>query len=187
MLYRYRYNELVEIEKENERRRQEEELKRQEEERRREAEEKRRQEFERKKRADYWHNLMNNPDVSNQEKGRIFEEAMSELFERLGYNSDLTRATKDGGIDIVLYKDGKKYFVQCKFHKNNIGVEPVKQLWADKDVYGADKVIMLTYAGISKDAKNYINMINKNRKDGNLYIHFNINNILNLYEKADKM
>ena len=130
---------------------------------------------------------MHDPNVSNLEKGRIFEEAMSELFEKLGYKSDLTRATKDGGIDIVLYKDGKKYFVQCKFHKNHIGVEPVKQLWADKDVYNADKVIMLTYSGVSKDAKDYIDRINKSSTNGNLYVYFDIRNILNLYQKADKM
>ena len=186
-LYRHEYNKLIEKEKEIQRRKKEEELRKREEERRRQAEEKKRQEFQRKQRLEYWRNLMHDPNVSNLEKGRIFEEAMSELFEKLGYKSDLTRATKDGGIDIVLYKDGKKYFVQCKFHKNHIGVEPVKQLWADKDVYNADKVIMLTYSGVSKDAKDYIDRINKSSTNGNLYVYFDIRNILNLYQKADKM
>jgi len=43
-----------------------------------------------------------------------FEQKIADMFTRLGYRTEVTGGANDGGIDVVAYKDGKKYFVQCK-------------------------------------------------------------------------
>jgi hypothetical protein len=43
-----------------------------------------------------------------------FEQEMARMFTALGYWTEVVGGVNDGGIDIVAYKDGKKYFIQCK-------------------------------------------------------------------------
>jgi restriction system protein len=43
-----------------------------------------------------------------------FENEIAKMFRLLGYTAEVTGGANDGGIDIVLTKGGKRYFVQCK-------------------------------------------------------------------------
>lgn len=43
-----------------------------------------------------------------------FESEIADMFQRLGFKAERTGGANDGGIDVVAYKDGKKYYVQCK-------------------------------------------------------------------------
>lgn len=43
-----------------------------------------------------------------------FEGLVANLFRKLGYQAYQTPPSKDGGKDVILFKDGKKYFVECK-------------------------------------------------------------------------
>ncbi len=43
-----------------------------------------------------------------------FEQKMADMFAKLGYKTEVVGGANDGGIDVVAYKDGKKYFIQCK-------------------------------------------------------------------------
>ena len=43
-----------------------------------------------------------------------FENAIAELFRKLGYKVKQTPYSNDGGKDAILLKDGKKYLVECK-------------------------------------------------------------------------
>jgi ssDNA-binding Zn-finger/Zn-ribbon topoisomerase 1 len=45
---------------------------------------------------------------------RTFEDAVAELFRELGYFVEQTPYTNDGGKDAVVWKDDKKYLVECK-------------------------------------------------------------------------
>lgn len=45
---------------------------------------------------------------------RDFEVFCGQLYSFLGYRSFVTKATKDGGKDIVLFKDHEYIFVECK-------------------------------------------------------------------------
>lgn len=61
---------------------------------------------------------------------RQFEAIAGEAFRRRGY-AVLENATDgaDGGIDLVLRKDGEKFCVQCKQWKaRTVGVKPVREL-----------------------------------------------------------
>ena len=43
-----------------------------------------------------------------------FEDAIAELFRKLGYEVKQTPYSNDGGKDAILFKDGNKYLVECK-------------------------------------------------------------------------
>lgn len=43
-----------------------------------------------------------------------FEVEMANMFTALGYRTELTGGSGDGGIDVVAEKNGKRYFIQCK-------------------------------------------------------------------------
>ena len=43
-----------------------------------------------------------------------FEKYIAQLFEHFGYSAATTPYKRDGGIDIVLYKNGVQSYVQCK-------------------------------------------------------------------------
>jgi hypothetical protein len=64
---------------------------------------------------------------------RDFEKLLAELLARLGYEIELQRGTKDGGVDIfALKRDGvfgkHRYLLQAKRWTDAVGVEPVREL-----------------------------------------------------------
>jgi restriction system protein len=62
---------------------------------------------------------------------RQFESLIGEGFRRRGFSViETTQAGPDGGVDLVLHKDSKKFFVQCKQWKaSKVGVKPVRELF----------------------------------------------------------
>jgi len=61
---------------------------------------------------------------------RQFESIVGEAFRRRGY-AVLENAVDgpDGGIDLVLRKDGTKFYVQCKqWKQTKVGVKPIREL-----------------------------------------------------------
>ena len=63
--------------------------------------------------------------------GSEFERFVANVFQRQGYTAELTGASGDHGIDIILRKHGQVIAVQCKQWGNSIG-EPVL-----RDFYGS--------------------------------------------------
>jgi hypothetical protein len=45
---------------------------------------------------------------------RQFEDAIAELFRRLGYEVKQTPFSNDGGKDAIAWKDGRKFLIECK-------------------------------------------------------------------------
>lgn len=43
-----------------------------------------------------------------------FEEYVAELFQKLGYKTQVVGGKSDGGIDVIAVKDGVEHYVQCK-------------------------------------------------------------------------
>lgn len=63
------------------------------------------------KTLDYWMSL----------NGHQFENAVAAVFRNIGYSAQVSKQGGDGGIDIILIKNGEKTAVQCKAHKSPIG------------------------------------------------------------------
>jgi hypothetical protein len=51
--------------------------------------------------------------------GWQYENEVAKLFRQCGYNAKVTKGSGDGGVDIILKKDGITTYVQCKFYNSN--------------------------------------------------------------------
>lgn len=84
-----------------------------------------------------------------------FEKLVALVYEKRGYS--VTRrggANPDGGIDLVIEKDGQRSAVQCKQWKTwNVGVKAVREFLGALTDAGIPKGIFITLRGYSGDAK----------------------------------
>ncbi len=65
-------------------------------------------------------------------KPEEFEDYITELFRKLGYQTEKVGQTNDHGIDVTLKKDGQTSYIQCKKFITTIVSSP-----AMRDFYGA--------------------------------------------------
>ena len=93
---------------------------------------------------EYWNKL----------KGVALEFAVSDLLERFGWSTELTKKSGDGGIDLVIRKDEREILVQCKGHALNIGVGPIRDAAGVKALHKKD-FIVVGPSGFSKGAREF--------------------------------
>ncbi len=55
-----------------------------------------------------------------------FERIVAIIFEGLGYKTKVVGGSGDKGIDVVAYKDGKRFFIQCK-RKDQVPPKEVRE------------------------------------------------------------
>lgn len=84
-----------------------------------------------------------------------FEKIVALVYEKLGYA--VTRrggANPDGGIDLIIRKDGQTAAVQCKQWKTwNVGVRAVREFLGALTHEGIQKGIFITMRGYTGEAK----------------------------------
>ncbi len=61
--------------------------------------------------------------------GLRFELELARLFRALGWDATPTRASGDGGVDIVGKRAGVKFIVQCKNHRLPVGPSVARELY----------------------------------------------------------
>lgn len=98
--------------------------------------------------------------------GLEFEDEVEKIFIKLGYKTLRTKLSNDGGYDIVIEKDGKRYIVECKHHRKPIGVTVLRALHGVKG--SANGCILVSLNGCSKTAnefavQNEIQILDMNR------------------------
>ncbi|MEN3371175.1 MAG: restriction system protein [Verrucomicrobiota bacterium] len=78
-----------------------------------------------------------------------FEDLLGEAYRRRGYRVQETLGGgADGGVDLVLRKDGRTILVQCKRWKQSVPVQTVRELYGvliDRGVAGAKLVATTTF------------------------------------------
>lgn len=84
-----------------------------------------------------------------------FEKLVAFVYRRLGYTVNRRGgANPDGGIDLIIEKDGQRSAVQCKQWKTwNVGVKAVREFLGALTDAGIQKGIFITLCGYSGDAK----------------------------------
>lgn len=88
--------------------------------------------------------------------GWQFEHEVARVFRLNGFKATVTKGSGDGGVDIILKKDGYKAIVQCKHHQYPLSPEPVRALWGIKDDWGADEVIMVASSGLTSSSIEFV-------------------------------
>lgn len=85
-----------------------------------------------------------------------FENLVSNLFGKMGLETKLTRASKDGGVDAVAFDTrpilGGKVVIQAKRYKNVVGVSAVRDLYGTMLNEGASKGIIVATSNYGPDA-----------------------------------
>jgi restriction system protein len=112
-----------------------------------------------------------------------FEHLIRELFEKefssTGCEVKVTRASRDGGVDAVIFNPdpihGGKTVIQAKRYTNPVGVSAVRDLYGTVMNEGANKGILVTTSDFGPDSYNFA-------KDKPLVL-FNGGNLLHLLQK----
>ena len=85
-----------------------------------------------------------------------FENLVNNLFDKIGFDSKTTQASRDGGVDVVVFDPrpilGGKVVIQAKRYKNVVGVSAVRDLYGTMINEGANKGILVTTSHYGKDA-----------------------------------
>ncbi len=83
-----------------------------------------------------------------------FESLIINLFQKMGLETLLTRASCDGGVDCVAFDTrsifGGKVVIQAKRYKHTVGVSAVRDLFDTVQNEGASKGILVTTSGYCK-------------------------------------
>ncbi len=87
--------------------------------------------------------------------GTAFEREVGRLYQALGYQVRLTPGTADGGIDVVLERNGAVTAVQCKSYRKKVGVSVGRELVTSAKDIGADQMIIACTYGVSEPLKRY--------------------------------
>jgi restriction system protein len=90
-----------------------------------------------------------------------FEHFIQNLFDRLGFDTKLFRASGDGGIDCVAYDPtpirGGKYVIQVKQYTNTVPPTAVRDLFGTVHDQGATKGILITTSGFGPSSHEFAN------------------------------
>jgi len=90
-----------------------------------------------------------------------FESLITNLFEKMGLETRLTQASRDGGVDCVAYDSrpifGGKVVIQAKRYKNTVGVSAVRDLFGTMQNEGATKGILVATSGYGKASHEFAN------------------------------
>lgn len=98
---------------------------------------------------------------------RQFEEFIAEFYEEQGYKVELTKQTRDGGKDIILYTNGitgnHMYYVECKrFNQQHlVDVGIVRSFYGTIEADRATAGILITSSTFTKDAREYEKQIQR--------------------------
>lgn len=103
--------------------------------------------------------LAREPQLLYQLAARKFEELVAKLLERQGCEVTLTKATRDGGYDILgRVKNGPTsliFLAECKRYspENKVGVEVVRGLYGVTETKKANYGLIVTTSTFTRDAK----------------------------------
>ena len=96
--------------------------------------------------------------LMKQLEGVHFEHFVAHLLERMGYRTQITQASGDGGFDVIAHRDPLRLEppiikVQCKRTIGSIGVPDVQKLTGTLAPGGSELGLFITLGSYSKDAQ----------------------------------
>ncbi|MBP5534951.1 MAG: restriction endonuclease [Alphaproteobacteria bacterium] len=98
--------------------------------------------YPRKKVISYWKDL----------SGYKFEKELAQIFIKNGFDTEITKKSGDGGVDIILNPKGEKIYIQCKAYKTRAGVAVVRELLGCMELNNVEYGIVACTGGFTKGA-----------------------------------
>lgn len=116
---------------------------------------------------------------------RRFEELVSDVFSSLGYETELTKRTRDGGVDIICLKkaSGETAIVECKRYAESqrVGIGVVHRLVGAMFHFEAKTAHIVTTSSFTKPARDSADKLNKQNLSVNLVDGHELFKLLNCY------
>lgn len=90
---------------------------------------------------------------------QLVREVFQKRFEKDGWDVNVTRASRDGGVDAIIYNPdpltGGKILVQAKRYTNTVGVSAVRDLYGTMTDERASRGILITTSDYGSDSLNF--------------------------------
>ncbi len=87
--------------------------------------------------------------------GLQYEIFVAKYLESCNYTSvEVTKGSGDYGVDVIAYKSGYKYAIQCKYYTNAVGIDAIQQVVAGMAFYKCNKAIVITNSTFTNAAQN---------------------------------
>lgn len=86
--------------------------------------------------------------------GYEYEVKCAKYLEDNGFTQvTVTPGSGDQGIDVIAFKEGKKYGIQCKYYEGTVGNKAVQEAYAGAAFYSCDIAMVITNASFTKQAQ----------------------------------
>ena len=97
----------------------------------------------------------------------VFEEEIADWYKMKGYKVILTPKSGDGGVDVILQKNGETIFVQCKHYAAQVPIGVLRELFGVMRSRQVQKGVLACLYGVSSEGysfaqKNGISIITLN-------------------------
>lgn len=94
-------------------------------------------------------------DIENMSPYEL-EKYVRDIYAKKYKQAKLTPKQNDKGADVIATKkNGEKWVIQVKHHKNNIGTSAIQEVLGAKEYYQADVAAVATSSDFTKSAKEY--------------------------------
>jgi len=87
--------------------------------------------------------------------GHAFEQEIAKIFRKEGFVAKVSKVGADGGIDIIVSKNNKRYAVQCKAHTSKISESVARDLYGVLHSRNFDGGYLITLNGTSSKTKEF--------------------------------
>lgn len=86
--------------------------------------------------------------------GFQFEYRCAELLRNRGFHKvSVTKSVGDQGIDVIAYKNGEKYGIQCKYYTHTVGNKAVQEAYSGAGFYDCNHAVVMTNSTFSRAAR----------------------------------
>ena len=85
--------------------------------------------------------------------GHQYEHRCAQYLGENGFTDiTVTQGSGDQGIDVIAYKSGVKYGIQCKYYEGTVGNKAVQEAFAGAQFYDCAKAMVITNSSYTKSA-----------------------------------
>lgn len=99
-------------------------------------------------------------DIYYELSPREFEYLISLVYKEMGYDTEITKQTRDGGKDIIATKQNdsntEEIYIECKLWKTEVNLDCVRNLYGAISADQVGKGIIIAPNGFTKDAKAFV-------------------------------
>lgn len=92
--------------------------------------------------------------------GYEYEYVCAEYLKKIGFvNVQVTKSSGDQGIDVIAYKNKKKYGIQCKYYSQPVGNKAIQEAYSGAAFYKCDIAVVMTNNTFTKPAVQLANSL----------------------------